>query len=67
MQTKQALSSEKTTSDDLKLNGNISDSVDFIFLTTEFILFYKTRGNVFTVFIHALGMAIMKPDLLKIL
>jgi hypothetical protein len=37
MQTEPAVSSEKTTSDDLKLNGNISEVVKFILLTTEYL------------------------------
>jgi len=37
VQTEQALSSEKTISDDLKLNGNIRDIVDFILLTTGYL------------------------------
>jgi hypothetical protein len=37
MRTEPAVSSEKTASDNLKLNGNISESVEFILLTIEYL------------------------------
>jgi hypothetical protein len=78
MPTEQALRSEKTTLDDLKLNGNTSESVDFILLTAEssgIIVddnnepFDSIRRYKFLRHFpcHVLRMAIMKPNGLKLL